>query len=224
MSAERSVRDRVGTTAVAMPALAVEPKTHWHGPRSIHRHVTRPIVEQLNRVGAHTVLDLGCGDGWFTGALDRCGFDVVGADIDEQGLALARGEYPHLHFQQMDATKSLDLGLTLRFDAVVAIDVIDHVAMPRRLVEVALEALRPGGLLVVVAPFHGYVKTLALALAGRLHVRFDPLHERGRLKAFSRESLTGLMAGLDLSDVHCETIGRIPPLARAMMVAATTAR
>ena len=224
MSAERSLSERINTAAVPLTVPAGQAKAAWHGPRSIHRHLTRPIVEQLNRVGAHTVLDLGCGSGWFTGTLDRCGFEVVGADIDEDGLTQARREYPHLHFHQLDATQALDPGLTLRFDAVVAIDVIDHVAMPRRLVEVALEALRPGGLLVVVAPYHGYVKTLALALAGRLHERFDPLLERGRLKAFSRESLTGLMSGFDLSDVHCQTIGRIPPLARAMMVAATTAR
>lgn len=222
MSPERTLSE--GLNGAGVTSAAIEPKTPWHGPRTIHRHVTRPIVEQLNRVGAHTVLDLGCGGGWFTGALDRCGFEVVGADIDEDALGLARREYPHLRFEQVDATQSLDPGLTMRFDAVVAIDVIDHVAMPRRLVEVALEALRPGGLLVVVAPYHGYVKTLALALAGRLHERFDPLLERGRLKAFSRESLTGLMSGFDLNDVHCETIGRIPPLARAMMVAATTGR
>jgi SAM-dependent methyltransferase len=210
--------------AAAKPVAPVEPKAPRHGPRAIHRHIMRPIVEQLNRVSAHTVLDLGCGNGWFTGALDRCGFEVVGADIDEDGLLLARREYPHLRFEHVDATQFLEIGLTVRFDAVVAIDVIDHVAVPRRLVEVALEALRPGGLLVVVAPYHGYAKTLALALIGRLHERFDPLLERGRLKAFSRESLTGLMSGFDLTDVHCETIGRIPPLARALMVAATTAR
>lgn len=212
------------TDAPVKPVGDSPPASAWHGPRSIHRHLMRPVVEQLNRVEAHTVLDLGCGSGWFTSALDRCGFAVVGADIDEGELERARQAYPHLSFAQLDATQSLDAGLTLRFDAVVAIDVIDHVAMPRRLVEVALEALRPGGLLIVVAPYHGYVKTLALALAGRLHERFDPLLERGRLKAFSRESLTGLMSGFDLSDVRCETIGRIPPLARAMMVAATTAR
>jgi 2-polyprenyl-6-hydroxyphenyl methylase/3-demethylubiquinone-9 3-methyltransferase len=222
MNPERVLRGPAN--AGATPAAPVEPKTPGHGPRAIHRHVTRPIVEHLNRLSAHTVLDLGCGSGWFTGALDRCGFEVVGADIDEHALRLARREYPHLRFEQVDATQALDGGLTMRFDAVVAIDVIDHVAMPRRLVEVALEALRPGGLLVVVAPYHGYVKTLALALAGQLHERFDPLLERGRLRAFSRQSLTGLMSGFDLSDVHCETIGRIPPLARAMMIAATTAR
>lgn len=204
-----------------------EPHRHrveHQGPRSIHAHVTRPIVQRLNQAEAHTVLDLGCGDGWFTDALDRCGFEALGVDRDGGRLAIARQRYPHMRFQQIDATVPLEAGLRQRFDAVVAIDVVDHVASPRKLIAAASQALRPGGVLVVTSPYYGYAKNIALALTGRFDERWDPLLEDGRLRFFSRATLTSLVAEFQLEDLRFETVGRIPPLARAMMVSAVTPR
>ena len=198
------------------------PQRPRHGPRAIHTHITRPVVQQLVNAKAHTVLDLGCGNGWFTGALDRCGFDVTGVDNDEVVLGLARQFQPTLNLRQMDVMKPLDPTLAMRFDAVVAIDLIDHVQMPRKMIETALAALKPGGLLAITSPFHGYVKNLLLALGGRFDSRWDPLLDHGRMKFFSRATLTALLTEFDLSDLHFETIGRIPTFARSMLISAKT--
>ncbi|MBC7956420.1 MAG: class I SAM-dependent methyltransferase [Cytophagales bacterium] len=191
------------------------------GPRSIHAHVTRPIVQQLVKAEAHTVLDLGCGDGWFTSALDRCGFAVTGVDKSEASLRLAQQHYPNLGFHQADVMHPLDESLAQRFDAVVAVNVIDHMALPRKLVEAALAALRPGGLLVITSNFHGYSKNIALALAGRFDARWDPLLDHGQVKFFSRTTLTSLLSEFELRDLHFETAGRIPMFARTMLMSAT---
>lgn len=198
------------------------PQRPRHGPRAIHTHITRPVVQQLVNAKAHTVLDLGCGNGWFTGALDRCGFDVTGVDNDEVVLGLARQFQPTLNLRQMDVMKPLDPTLAMRFDAVVAIDLIDHVQMPRKMIETALAALKPGGLLAITSPFHGYVKNLLLALGGRFDSRWDPLLDHGRMKFFSRATLTALLTEFDLRDLHFETIGRIPTFARSMLISVKT--
>lgn len=190
------------------------------GPRPIHDHITRPVVQRLVKAEAHTVLDLGCGNGWFTGALDRCGFDVTGADHNEAELQIARQHYPHVRLHQMDLMRPLDSSLMHRFDAVVAIDLIDHVPLPRKLIEAALCALRPGGLLVVTATFHGYTKNLVLALTGRFDLRWEPLLDHGRMKFFSRSTLSALLSEFDLHDVHFQTVGRIPMFARSMLISA----
>jgi 2-polyprenyl-6-hydroxyphenyl methylase/3-demethylubiquinone-9 3-methyltransferase len=191
-----------------------------HGPRSIHAHVTRPIVQHLVDAHAHTVLDLGCGDGWFTGALHRCGYDVMGADRDEQKLAFAREHYPHVPFLHLDATEPVRADFALLFDAVVAIDVIDHVAQPRRLLDAAIGLVKPGGLLVITAPYQGYAKNLALALTGRFDTRWEPLAEHGRMKFFSRETFGALLGEFELDDVCIRTVGRIPMFARSMIATA----
>ncbi len=198
----------------------LRPETEQPGPRSIHAHVTRPIVQQLVKAVAHTVLDLGCGSGWFSAALDRCGFAVTGIDNSEASLNLARRHYPHLGFHRADVTQPLDACFAGRFDAVVAVDVIDHMPLPRKLIEAALSALKPGGLLIITSNFHGYSKNVALALAGRFDSRWDPLLDHGKVKFFSRATLTSLLCEFELRDLHFETAGRIPMFARSMLVAA----
>ena len=189
------------------------------GSRSIHAHVMRPIVEQLAKAGAHTVLDLGCGNGWFTQSLVRCGFEVLGVDHNEAVLRQAQVQRPSVRFEVMDVMQALPPGLSERFDAVVAIDLIDHVILPRRMIETALAALKPGGLLVVTCAYYGYAKNLALALAGRFDARWDPLLDDGRVKFFSRATLTQLLSEFELQDLHFQTVGRIPMFARSMLVA-----
>jgi 2-polyprenyl-6-hydroxyphenyl methylase/3-demethylubiquinone-9 3-methyltransferase len=193
----------------------------WHrtGPSQVHEHVTQPVVVQLSRFGARSVLDLGCGNGWFTEALTRCGFDAVGADISHSGVAVATAAYPEVDFRQFDATQTLPAEWHGRFDAVVAIELLDHVALPRAALQQALAALRPGGLFVATTPFHGYLKNLGLALTGRLDQRWQALQDHGRVKFFSAATLTALLAEAGLQDLHIETIGRVPPIARSMLVA-----
>lgn len=188
------------------------------GPRDIHAHIARPIVLQLAAAGAYSVLDLGCGNGWFSAALDRCGFQVTGVDYSESGLRIASRQYPELRFARQDVMAPLDAALVGCFDAVVAIDLVDRLTLPRRLVEAALEALKPGGLLIVTSPYHGYMKNLLVALAGGFDSRWDPLDEHGRVKFFSRATLLPLLREFELRDIHFETIGRVPMLARAMLV------
>lgn len=192
------------------------------GPRSVHAHVTRPIIQQLVKAEAHHVLDLGCGTGWFTAALDRCGFAVTGGDQNEASLRLAEQHYPHLSFHRVDLMEPLDENLVGRFDAVVAVNVIDHLPRPRKLVAAALAALKPGGLLVITSNFHGYSKNLALALAGRFDSRWDPRLDHGQVKFFSRATLTSLLSEFELREMHIETAGRIPMFARTMLVSART--
>ena len=201
------------------PALqAMESVWEHHGPRDIHAHVARPIVLQLAAAGAYTVLDIGCGNGWFTAGLDRCGFKVTGVDHSERDLRIAREHHPDLDFVRHDVTDPLVADLTGKFDAVVAIDLIDHLPLPRRLIETGLQALKPGGILILTSPFHGYVKNLALALTDRFDTRWDALTDHSRIKFFSRSTLLSLCAEFDLHGLHFETIGRVPMFARAMLV------
>lgn len=204
---------------------AARSEFRWNhgGPADIHGHVARPVVMQLDRFDARTVLDLGCGNGWLTAALARCAFDVVGMDCSESGIAIARQTHPDLRFLLGDALQSAAPELRGRFDAVVAVELVDHVNEPRRLLHHARDFLRPGGLLLVTAPYHGYLKNLGLALTNRFDLRLQALEEHGRRKFFSAVTLTALAAECGFSQLEMHRLGRIPPLARSMMLSARRA-
>ena len=71
------------------------------------------------------VLDLCCGAGYESMRLNRLGANVIGADLSEKSLEIAREKNPTLKFYKKDMLKSYaDLG---EFDGVVCIAGIVHI-------------------------------------------------------------------------------------------------
>jgi SAM-dependent methyltransferase len=98
--------------------------------------------------GPRSVLDGGCGTGRVAIELARRGLDVVGIDLDQDMISLARAKAPELTWVQADLS---ELDLPARFDAVVlAGNVIPYVANDRRQATVIACArhLAPGGRLI----------------------------------------------------------------------------
>jgi ubiquinone/menaquinone biosynthesis C-methylase UbiE len=93
------------------------------------------------------VLDLGCGSGAKTKRLAES-FEVVGVDISEEQLGLARAEVPEARLVQADFAE-LDFP-TESFDAVTAFYSIVHVPRAEHpaLLRKILAWLKPGGLFV----------------------------------------------------------------------------
>ncbi len=187
-----------------------------------HGYIAEPVVRVLRAAGARTVLDLGCGNGALTAVLAREGFETLGADASESGVRIARTRHPGLRFDVIDlAAGLLPDELRNRFDAVVAVEVIEHLLLPRMLFVGALQALRPGGTFVVTTPYHGYFKNLALALVDGFDAHWHPLRDYGHVKFFSPRTLGALFAEFGLRDIQWRSAGRIAPLAKSMIFSGT---
>ncbi len=119
-----------------------------------------PLFElcgQLLRPGAR-VLDVGCGNGYTAGQLLARGCDVVGIDLSESGIALARKTYPRGRFEVLPADEIFSQISNGAVDVVVSTEVIEHL-YSRAYVAGCYKALRPGGG-VRSTPYHGYLKNL----------------------------------------------------------------
>jgi 2-polyprenyl-3-methyl-5-hydroxy-6-metoxy-1,4-benzoquinol methylase len=202
------------------------PEFLWNSPgcTAVHREMLGPVLGRLRNAGSRSVLDLGCGNGAFTAEIRKAGFDVTGCDSSASGLSIARTHYSTIPFFQHDLSIPLGAEQAGRYDAVTAIEVIEHLLLPRLLVETARWALKPGGLLVVSTPFHGYWKNLALALTNKFDDHWHPLRDYGHVKFFSRKTLSRLFEECGLEELHFRQVGRIPGLARSMILAARKPR
>ena len=108
--------------------------------RLLGRHLGRPQTP---------VLDLGCGTGSMVRELRRMGRPVVGIDMLPDGIGALKAAVPDAMVVQADGGLLPVADLSL--EAVLALDVIEHVDDRRVLLEIH-RALRSGGLLVLMVP------------------------------------------------------------------------
>ena len=94
------------------------------------------------------VLDLGCAGGFMAEALDERGAIVTGIDPAEGAIAAARA-----HAEQTGRNIRYEVGVgealpyaDQRFDAVVCVDVLEHVQDLQQVIHEVARVLRPGGL------------------------------------------------------------------------------
>jgi 2-polyprenyl-3-methyl-5-hydroxy-6-metoxy-1,4-benzoquinol methylase len=191
---------------------------------AIHHFVAMPILRLLRHHGARTILDLGCGNGSFSAHIAEQGFEVTGLDHSHSGIAAASLRHPGVTFARHDLSDSLPDMFDQQFDCVISVEVIEHLLLPRNLIESAKKALKPGGMLIVTTPYHGYLKNLALALINGFDNHWHPLRDFGHVKFFSRRTLLQLLAEQGLLNHTFHTVGRIPAFARSMIVSGVKAK
>ena len=99
------------------------------------------------------VLDIGCGAGFLADHLAREGHRVVGMDMSIGSLRAAKSGPPRGRASAAKARKAWLAADAYRlpfadasFDAVCALDFLEHVTAPHRVIAEAARVLRPGGL------------------------------------------------------------------------------
>jgi 2-polyprenyl-3-methyl-5-hydroxy-6-metoxy-1,4-benzoquinol methylase len=185
---------------------------------SAHVYLAPAVLRLLRLHGGRRVLDLGCGNGTFTARIVEAGYDVVGIDASPSGIEIATRLVPEARFLVGSLEQPLPPALRGQFDAVTAVEVIEHLPMPGVLCARAREALGPGGQFVVTTPYHGYVKNLALAVTGQLDQHWQPWRDGGHIKFFSRTTVTDLIRREGFDVTAFVRVGRIPILAKSMVV------
>ncbi len=117
------------------------------------------------------ILDIGCGGGLLAEPMARLGADVVGADAAERNIPVARVhaaqsgltiDYRHTTAEAMAAAGE-------RFDAVLNMEVVEHVADPQGYLTACQELLKPGGLMIC-STINRNPKSYLMAIVGAEHV------------------------------------------------------
>ncbi|HLY05556.1 MAG TPA: bifunctional 2-polyprenyl-6-hydroxyphenol methylase/3-demethylubiquinol 3-O-methyltransferase UbiG [Rhizomicrobium sp.] len=127
----------------------------------------RKDARRLSAFADLSLVDIGCGGGLLCEPLARQGFRVLGIDAAQESVAAAAAH-------QGDSRESLAYRCAdaedlvrerLRFDVVLAMEIVEHVADRPGFLEICATLVKPGGLFFV-ATIARTVKALALAKIG----------------------------------------------------------
>lgn len=150
------------------------------------------------------ILDIGCGGGLLSEPMARLGADVVGADAAAGNIPVAQIhaaqsglgiDYRHTTAEDMAADGE-------RFDVVLNMEVIEHVADPMAYLTACHDLLRPGGLMIC-STLNRTARSYAMAIVGAEYVmRWLPSGTHQWSRFLTPDELFDLLgkAGLDPVD------------------------
>lgn len=165
------------------------------------------IISTIRRLldAPGTLLDVGCGYGFFIEEAMRSGFAVTAIEIAPGETTIPRqltGVAPlNVSFEEY---RTRD-----RFDAVLLSQVIEHAHDVNRWVEKAAALLRPGGVLAVALP--NFDSLMRRILGARDPFVTPPVH----LNFFAYRNLRLVLRRYGLTVVRHHTFSRFPPCALA---------
>lgn len=166
-------------------ALAAE----WWNPRGkmkvLHKFNPVRLAYLRERIVAHfgldpkairpleglSLLDIGCGGGLLSEPLARMGASVTGIDPAERNVRIAslHAEESGIPVTYRATTAEALADEGARFDVVMAMEVVEHVADVGLFLARAAEMVKPGGLLVA-ATLNRTKRSFALAIVGAEYV------------------------------------------------------
>ena len=150
------------------------------------------------------VLDIGCGGGLLSEPVARLGADVVGADAAERNIPVARlhAEQSGLDIDYRHCAAEDIVQTDERFDVVMALEIIEHVADPQGFAQTCADLLKPGGLMLC-STMNRNPKSYMMAIIGAERImRWLPVGTHDWSKFVTPEELEAMVVktGLTFTD------------------------
>lgn len=151
------------------------------------------------------LLDIGCGGGLLCEPMARLGATVVGVDAAARNIPVAR-----LHAEQSGLAidyrvgTAEDLAAGERFDVVLNMEVVEHVADPQAYLDACARLLAPGGLMLC-STINRNAKSFAMAIVGAEYVmRWLPKGTHDWRKFITPSELSAMIARAGLTQVDAK--------------------
>lgn len=131
---------------------------------TVAHHFSRPLQDL-------TILDIGCGGGLICEPLTRLGAQVTGIDASEKSITVARthADLMRLTIDYQLATAE-DLAETnKRYDVVLALEIVEHVADVAGFLKACCTLVKPQGILIL-STLNRTLKSLALAIVAAEYI------------------------------------------------------
>ncbi len=160
-------------------------------------------LDQLNR--SSKILDIGSGSGAIGRELKERGFtNLTAVEIDPESRKHVTSNYTGVH---EDIT--LLLSEERKFDVILLLDIIEHLADPQAYLSKIAELTSPGALILISVPNVAHWSIRASLLAGFFEYTERGILDRTHLHFFTARHLKGMLssiAGLELEKLSASIV------------------
>lgn len=147
-------------------------------------------IEVISQHKPTSILEVGCGEGYFLSRITGCADRVLGIDINSRALAIAKEKGLKVSSQAIEEVEET-------FDMVVLFQVLEHLELPKEVISAVVAKLNPGGLLMMAVPNpDGFLKHV------EIHILDMPPHHS---TIWSKKALCYLVEQCELSTIGYET-------------------
>ena len=171
------------------------------------------------------ILDIGCGWGSTTEALRKRGgvTFAIGVEIDPASAQEAKKQFDHVYCSAVEDAPFEERIAPGTLDAVLCLDVLEHLVDPWAVVRRVSPLLAPGGRLYVSVPnIRNWKFIWRLLTRGDFHYTQSGLLDRTHLRFFVRDTAMALAGAGGLEVVDCVDARAYKPYeARAILNALT---
>lgn len=200
-------------------AIPIAEKYGWASAdvEKSHQYLLPLTLQLLQKYQVQSMLDIGTGNGATLPIWLANGYQVAAMEPDAEGYGFAK-QHSNVDVRQFGVGMVLPDDWQHHFDAVVSLEVVEHLFNPLDLVQTAKNALSSNGIAIVSTPYHGYWKNLMLAVFGKWDFHHHPERVGGHIKFWSKATLTDLFESQGFRKLSFHGAGRLPLLWKSMVL------
>ncbi|HTL48714.1 MAG TPA: class I SAM-dependent methyltransferase [Verrucomicrobiae bacterium] len=176
---------------------------------------TRDFERLYGHLRGKTVLDVGCGSGYVSSYLQERGNACYGITLSSREASLAAGKMTDARVVDLESARTLPYKEGF-FDAVLFLDVLEHLRDPKRTIELVLPYLKPGAEIIASIPNVANFGVRFGLLFGKFEYQDYGILDRTHLHFFTRKTARELMesAGLAVKEMRYTHQWNLPKLIR----------
>ncbi len=162
-----------------------------------------------------TILDVGCSSGNLGEELIRIkGATVDGIEIDAEDAKVARTKLRHVETLNVEAASGLAKLFKARYDAILLIDVVEHLVDPVSALEKLKPLLKPGGVVIFSIPNMAHVSIRLALMKGDFTYTQTGLLDKTHLHFYTGEEVRRVFksAGYRIGDFQASSLQYPPSL------------
>jgi len=177
----------------------------------LHQQIAGQVQQRLLRGGA--VLDLGAGEGALSARLADLGYVVTSVDKDAGSFKCSKTAFERLDFDSAEQIQGFVSRHEAMFDAVLGIEVIEHVQDPWQYVRQLMKMVKPGGLVLITTPnTSSWLSRVMFLLTGRFHQFGDADLPYGHISPISPWELELILKSEGALAIEMQPAGTLPPV------------